>query len=169
MNTFLKALILDSPNGLITYAKYIEAVLYHPQIGYYMRDKQKIGRQGDFITTSNISDIYGRIVAKWFSRVCKKAQLAPTFCEIGAGNGRFAHAFLQEWKESIQTPLKYIIVDSSPFHRKLQRELLVTDFPLVHVDSINDVEAFEGMIFSNELFDALPVHVIEKLNGDLYE
>ncbi|MFL6563218.1 MAG: SAM-dependent methyltransferase, partial [Bacillus sp. (in: firmicutes)] len=169
MNTFLKALISESPNSLITYAEYIGAALYHSEFGYYMRDKQKIGRQGDFITTSNISDIYGRMMAKWFSHVCKMAQLAPVFCEIGAGNGRFAKAFLQEWKETIQTQLKYIIVESSPFHRKLQRELLWTDFSVVQVDSINKVEAFEGMIFSNELFDALPVHVIEKQNGELHE
>lgn len=169
MNTFLKALISNSSNELITYARYIEAVLYHPEFGYYMKDKQKIGRQGDFITTSNISDLYGRMMAKWFSFVCKRAQLAPVFCEIGAGNGRFAKAFLQEWKETIQTPLTYIIVEGSPFHRKLQRELLLPDFPIIQVVSINEVEAFEGAIFSNELFDALPVHVIEKHNGELYE
>src|SRR4051812_48553005 len=112
MNTFLKRLITNSPNELITYAEFMGAALYHPQFGYYMNEKQKIGRQGDFITTSNISDIYGRIMAKWFSHACKKAQLAPVFCEIGAGNGRFAEAFLHEWQETVKTPLKYIIVES---------------------------------------------------------
>ncbi|MBV7507470.1 SAM-dependent methyltransferase [Bacillus sp. sid0103] len=169
MNTFLNTLFSSASNKLISYAEYIEAALYHPEFGYYMRDKQKIGRQGDFITTSNISDIYGRMMAKWFFHVCKRAQLEPVFCELGAGNGRFAKAFLHEWMETIQTPLTYIIVESSPFHRKLQRELLMTDFPIVQVESLNEVAAFEGMIFSNELFDALPVHVIEKQNGKLYE
>lgn len=169
MNTFFRTLFSNSPNDLITYEKYIGAALYHPEFGYYMRDKQKIGRQGDFITTSNISDIYGSMMAKWFSQVCKRAQIDPVFCEIGAGNGRFAKAFLQEWKETIQTPLTYIIVESSPYHRKLQQELLMADFPIVQVESINEVTSFEGMIFSNELFDALPVHVIEKENGELHE
>src|SRR4051812_25834568 len=95
------------------------------------------------------------------SHACKKAQLAPVFCEIGAGNGRFAEAFLHEWQETIKTPLKYIIVESSPYHLKLQRELL-TNFSIIQVERLSEVEAFEGMIFSNELFDALPVHVIEK-------
>lgn len=169
MITFLKSLISKSPTKLITYAEFMGASLYHPEFGYYMKDKQKIGRQGDFITTSNIFDIYGRMIAKWFSDVCKTTQLAPVFCEIGAGNGRFAQSFLQEWHETIQTPLKYIIVESSPFHRKLQRELLMADFSVIQVHSLSDVEAFEGMVFSNELFDALPVHVIEKVNGQLYE
>lgn len=45
MITYLQQLISNSPNGLITYADYISAVLYHPELGYYMREKPKIGRQ----------------------------------------------------------------------------------------------------------------------------
>ena len=169
MFTFLKRLISNSELNLISYAEYIEAVLYHPELGYYMKHKQKIGSQGDFITTSNISDIYGRIIAKWFANVCKENDLEPIFCEIGAGNGRFAHAFLQEWEDSIKTPLKYIIVESSPYHLSLQNELLKPAYTITQVTRLDELESFEGMVFSNELFDAMPVHVIEKVNGQLYE
>jgi SAM-dependent MidA family methyltransferase len=169
MITYLKSLISSSPTKLISYSDYMDAVLYHPELGYYMKNKQKVGREGDFITTSNISDIYGRLVAKWFSSVCVNNNLEAVFCEIGAGNGRFAHAFLQEWHESIKTPLNYIIVESSPFHRKLQNELLKPNYSVVQVDGLEKLDSFEGVIFSNELFDALPVHVIEKQNGELYE
>lgn len=169
MITYLKRLISNSETNLISYAEYIEAVLYHPELGYYMKNKQKIGTQGDFITTSNISDIYGRMMAKWFSQVCRENNLEPIFCEIGAGNGRFAHAFLQEWEDSIKTSITYIIVESSPYHLHLQNELLRPKFSVKQVHSLNQLDPFEGMVFSNELFDALPVHVIEKDNGQLYE
>lgn len=169
MISYLKSLITNSATHLITYADYMEAVLYHPELGYYMKSKQKIGKQGDFITTSNISDIYGRLVAKWFARVCRENDLEPVFCEIGAGNGRFAHAFLQEWDDSIRTPLTYIIVESSQYHLKLQNELLNPRFSVKQVNGLNELEPFEGMVFSNELFDAMPVHVIEKEDGQLYE
>lgn len=169
MITYLKSLISNAPVNLITYAEYIEAVLYHPVFGYYMKNKQKIGGQGDFITTSNISDIYGRIVAKWFASVCKYNDLEPTFCEIGAGNGRFAHSFLQEWEHSIKSPLNYIIVESSPYHLSLQNELIKPRFSVTQVNKLDELEPFEGMVFSNELFDAMPVHVIEKENEQLYE
>lgn len=169
MITYLKNLISHTPTQFISYADFISASLYHPEIGYYMKDKQKIGQKGDFITTSNISDIYGRMVAKWFSAVCRKTKLAPVFCEIGAGNGRFAKAFLEEWHASIQAPLQYLIVESSPFHRKLQNELLQREFSIVQVEQLNEIESFEGMIFSNELFDALPVHVVEKDMGAMFE
>lgn len=169
MITYLQQLIINSPNGLITYADYISAALYHPELGYYMREKPKIGRQGDFITTSNISDVYGRLLAKWFFHICNQLKLPPVFCEIGAGTGRFANAFLQEWHDSVQGPIQYMIVESSPYHQKLQRELLSPHFSFVQVESLEEIEPFSGMIFSNELFDALPVHVIEKMNGELVE
>ncbi|WHX99308.1 SAM-dependent methyltransferase [Neobacillus sp. DY30] len=169
MITYLKSLISNSPANLISYAEYIEAVLYHPEYGYYMKAKQKIGRQGDFITTSNISDIYGRITAKWFASVCKEHNLEPNFCEIGAGNGRFAYAFLKEWESSIGTPIQYMIVESSPYHLKLQNEVIPSHHNVIQVNNLCELGSFNGMVFSNELFDALPVHVIEKENGKLYE
>ncbi|MEH7178739.1 class I SAM-dependent methyltransferase [Neobacillus vireti] len=169
MISYLRSFITNSPTGLISYADYINAVLYHPDLGYYMKNKQKIGGKGDFITTSNISDIYGRMVAKWFAAICKKNNLEPNFCEIGAGNGRFAYAFLQEWETSFQTPIKYMIVESSPYHLRLQSELLEPHYPIIQVNKLDDLQSFNGMVFSNELFDALPVHVIEKQKGQLYE
>jgi len=170
MIAYLQSLILNSPNQLISYAEYIDAVLYHPEIGYYMNNQQKIGREGDFITTSNISDIYGRLMAKWFSEVWVRKGLPSVFCEIGAGNGRFAYSFLKTWYETMEMPLQYIIVETSPYHRSLQAELIKEPFPaVIQAESIRDLESVEGMVFSNELFDALPVHVVEKMNGELFE
>lgn len=169
MINYLKDLIYSSPNKLISYADYISAALYHPDFGYYMKQSPKIGRQGDFITSSNISDVYGRLVAKWFYTLCDKLKMQAAFYEIGAGNGRFAHAFLQEWDESVGTPLHYTIIETSPYHRKLQRELLKSYPSVIQVDSLDELGGIEGMVFSNELFDALPVHVIEKEHDQLFE
>ncbi|WP_462412211.1 class I SAM-dependent methyltransferase [Neobacillus sp. Marseille-QA0830] len=169
MFTYLQKLISCSPNQMISYAQFISEALYHPEYGYYMSEKEKIGRLGDFITTSSVSDIFGKVMAKWLAVVFKKMDIIPAVCEIGAGNGRFAHAFLQEWSRSNKAPIKYIIVEASPYHRKLQRQLL-TDFESVNqLNNLTELKGFEGIIFSNELFDALPVHVIEKQGGDLFE
>ncbi|NRD80744.1 SAM-dependent methyltransferase [Bacillus sp. BRMEA1] len=169
MLTYLKNFIGNSPSKLISYADFIEAALYHPVHGYYMKERQKIGRQGDFITTSNISDLYGRQVAKWFSYLCENMSLPPVFCEIGGGTGRFAQAFLHEWADLKDTPLQYYIVETSPYHRKLQEDLKCQFPAIVNLESIEELKDFEGMIFSNELFDALPVHVIQKQDGSLFE
>lgn len=169
MLALLKEKILTEPTKMITYAKFIELVLYHSERGYYMRPIEKVGRKGDFITTSNISDIYGRIIAKWFLKLQKEHGLPPTVCEIGAGTGRFAAAFIDEWRNNSSEALRYYIIETSPYHRKIQKEILPYEDCVTQVENIEDLKPFNGFIFSNELFDALPVHVIEKKNGKLME
>lgn len=161
--------IKTTSQQLISYADFVELVLYHPTMGYYMRDQVKIGKSGDFITTSNVSDIFGAMFAKWFLKQVNENNIAPNVCEIGAGNGRFAKAFLDTWRVSSDIPLMYYIVETSPFHRQLQRDLLPIGQEVVQKTQLTDLKPFNGLIISNELFDALPVHVIEKKNGQIYE
>ncbi|WP_102274576.1 class I SAM-dependent methyltransferase [Cytobacillus massiliigabonensis] len=169
MINYLKEYIQKNPFGKITFADYIMQALYHPQYGYYMNDKRKIGREGDFITTSNISDIYGRSIAKWFYRKATELDLPFSICEIGAGTGRFAKAFIDEWKMISAKPIQYFILEESPYHRKLQQEELIFDENIKQIASLEEISPFDGLIFSNELFDAFPVHVIENQAGQLQE
>ncbi|WNS74286.1 SAM-dependent methyltransferase [Bacillus sp. DTU_2020_1000418_1_SI_GHA_SEK_038] len=169
MISFLKKFILNHPLKRITYADYIEMALYHPEFGYYMRDKEKIGRTGDFITTSNISDIYGRSIAKWYFKQMTQLKLAPAICEIGAGTGRFAKAFIDEWNHLSSVPIHYYILEASPYHRKVQQDVLDFNDYVKQIESLDEINPFEGLIFSNELYDALPVHVVENHSGQLME
>lgn len=169
MEHLLKNHILNAPNQYITYADFIDAVLYHDELGYYMKEREKIGREGDFFTTSNVSDIYGKLMAKWFSQIVVNYGLPANVCEIGAGTGRFAQSFINEWNQMMTIPLNYTMVEASPFHRKLQQEKLQMGNHLKQVKSLDDVTPFEGFLFSNELFDALPVHVIQKHGNELFE
>jgi SAM-dependent MidA family methyltransferase len=169
MLNILKSFIHSKPLKMITYEEYMNIALYHPQYGYYMRQKEKIGTKGDFITTSNYSDIMGRIFAKWFEKVIKKYSLPAVFCEIGAGTGRFAKAFMEEWYKEKVTDLTYIIIEKSPYHIKQQSEQFDLSWNVKYEKSLEDLKGFSGMVFSNELFDAFPVHVIEKRENQLFE
>jgi SAM-dependent MidA family methyltransferase len=161
--------IKQAPHHRISYAEFIELALYHPTLGYYMRNQVKIGKSGDFITTSNVSDIFGSIFSKWFLKQVKENNIAPAVCEIGAGNGRFAKAFLDSWCRITDIPLTYFIVETSPYHRQLQQEILPIGKNVIQVNEFLELQPFDGLIISNELFDALPVHVIEMRNGVLME
>lgn len=169
MLNYLSRYINQQPLKMISYAEYMNIVLYNKQHGYYMKEGEKIGRDGDFITISNVADIFGAALARWFSNLVRKEWIAPQICEIGAGNGRFAKAFLQEWYASENPELTYYIVESSPYHLKVQKEQFEGDWNVKQVENLDELKGFRGLIFSNELFDALPVHVIKKQQGQLYE
>ncbi|GLB58184.1 class I SAM-dependent methyltransferase [Cytobacillus sp. NCCP-133] len=169
MLDFLIDYIKNAPLKMISYAEYMEQALYHPEYGYYKKNKTKIGPEGDFITSSNISDIYGRTVAKWFYKEALNHRLPYQVCEIGGGNGRFAKAFIEEWNLISSDKLHYYILETSPYHRQLQREQISFSENIRQIESLNKISPFKGMIFLNELFDALPVHVIEKTREGLSE
>ena len=169
MLNYLNNYINQQPLKMISYAEYMNFVLYHAQLGYYMKEGEKIGRNGDFITTSNMADIFGGTLARWFANLVRNEWIAPQICEIGAGNGRFAKAFLQEWYASENPELTYYIVERSPYHLKVQNEKFDEKWQVKQVENLDEIKGFKGLIFSNELFDALPVHVIKKQQGQLFE
>lgn len=171
MLDYIKQQIIESSCKYITYADFIEAALYHPKHGYYVKETVKIGREGDFYTTSNVSDIYGRMLSKWYQKQVTELGLPATVCEIGAGTGRFAKAFIEEWNENMSNPLAYTMVEKSVYHRKVQNETLaaISEKNVRQIEKLEEIKPFDGLVFSNELFDALPVHVVQKVNNQLYE
>lgn len=169
MLQYFKQRIGERSSGMITYEEFMKQALYHPIHGYYMKSGEKIGRSGDFITTSNISDIFGSAIARWFLRLTKEKNIEPAVCELGAGNGRFAAAFIAEWQRICDKELHYYIVEESPYHRERQREIIHFDQRIKQIESLEKISPFNGFVFSNELFDALPVHVVEMKDGQLME
>ncbi len=176
MIDYLKKLMSQSPDGALTYEEYMNTVLYDETYGYYMKETQKIGKAGDFITSSNISNVFGMLFSKVFHKLCQKEDLPLILCEIGGGNGRFAKAILDEWEKLDPTSFKkltYIMIEKSPYHVQLQKEILPLGTKVKQFETIEDVMGqypeFQGIIFSNELFDAFPVRVIEMKAGALRE
>lgn len=171
MIEIIKQFIEASPEKMISYAEYMELALYHPEEGYYIKERQKIGKEGDFYTSSNVADVFGKLIGKWFAENHGTFSLPPAVCEIGAGNGRFARAFIQGWNEKSVQKLSYWIVEASPYHRKLQAAELsgLENVDILYADTFEGTGMIQGMIFSNELFDAFPVHVVEKVEGVVKE
>lgn len=179
--SFLKekivAKIKSTENNMITYADYMSLALYDPEIGYYMKTNKKLGTEGDFYTSSGVHSVFGQVFAHFFLDVIEKEGLPPIICEFGGGDGRFAKAVMDEWerlKPEGKEDLSYVIIEMSPYHREEQKKLLANNEGFRQYDSLNSLkqqmgEEFKGIIFSNELIDAFPVHVVEKCRDDLYE
>ncbi|WP_216647476.1 class I SAM-dependent methyltransferase [Bacillus sp. THAF10] len=166
--------IHHTPTRKIDYAEYMITVLYHPIEGYYMKEKEKVGGKGDFLTTSNVHTIFGKVFAKLFVQYIVDTGLDPFFIEIGGGNGRFAKQFLEEVEildKEIYKRMSYVMVETSPYHIQLQRHHIPNSAPIIYTSGLEDVpkHARKGIVFSNELFDALPVHVIEYTDEGLKE
>ncbi len=163
-NIILNA-IQKSEENYITYEEFISLCLYDSDLGYYQKSDIKIGRSGDFYTTSSVGTVYGEVIASVFCRLIKNEVIDPIFVEVGAGNGRFAYSFLtycQKNEPEIYANLEYRIVDESKYHRSLQMQILEHHANVRYYSNISDLSKIQkGMIFSNELFDALPVRVIE--------
>jgi len=155
--------------GPVTFARFMELSLHDPELGYYNRQPE-IGRKGDFMTSVSVGPAFGKILAWAAGRLLLQREKATLehwqFMEIGAHQGRFCRDFLDEmarFSPRLHASLKYIIAEPSPMHRDWQRAALVE-----HPDKvkwINDLAELPdrslcGIIFSNELLDSFPVHVL---------
>ncbi|KMJ60101.1 hypothetical protein AB685_04490 [Bacillus sp. LL01] len=172
--TFLQEKIENAPGGKIDFSEYMTSVLYHPSEGYYMKAREKVGQRGDFLTSSNVHTIYGKLFAKLLVHYFYESGISPVFIEIGGGNGRFAKQLLAEVEtldKTLYDTIKYIMVEMSPYHIELQKSTLGNRPQMYYFTSMEDVpkNLRNGVLFSNELFDALPVHVIEYSKGTFHE
>jgi SAM-dependent MidA family methyltransferase len=151
--------------GPVTFAQFMDIALYEPGLGYY-EQPGRIGRRGDFFTSVSTGPLFGQLLAfqfcEWldgeFSN--EKVQLV----EAGANDGRLA-ADILEWlgrhRPSLIERLEYCIVESSPTRQAWQAATLQAWMSkLKWTANIGDFgkHGINGIVFSNEFLDALPVH-----------
>lgn len=162
-------------NGSISFRDFMDMALYYPELGYYTSPKSKIGGYGDFYTASELDRAFGELLAEQIAEIYQKVDTKPFhIIEIGAGKGYLAYDinnYLINKYPDIYENSKFILIEKSPYHIEIQREVL-KDFN--NVEWVQDIIDFEnnsinGVVFSNELFDSFPVHLIRKINGKIFE
>ena len=157
----LQARILE--HGPISFRDFMEEALYHPGLGYYTSDRNPIGRQGDFYTSSDLDPVFGKLLAHKFAQMASALGVLPedfTILELGAGTGLLAREILTHQR------FRYRILERSASMKERQREQL-SGFQVEWLDGLPN--SLTGCIFSNEFFDALPVRRIVRRNGRLRE
>lgn len=171
--------IAESLHSRITFAEFMDLVLYHPQYGYYNQKNTKIGGSGDFFTSPHLGADFGELLAEQFVQMwhCLQCPTPFTLVEMGAGQGLIASdvlRYLQTTQPNLLPHLKYMIIERSAILRAEQRQRLqpyIDAGVSVQWRSLDEIAptSITGCFFSNELVDAFPVHLITKQTGILQE
>ena len=182
--------------GPMSFSRYMDLCLYHPEFGYYSRNLEQFGKAGDFYTSSDVHAVFGRLMARQFEEMWRALGSSEKveILELGPGRGLFAQDVL-DWSEKkfpeFFDALHYSLAESSPALRQRLQATLSKHFrsgkaslaqrlkPPSYDGSRCKAEAmpFHGVfsisgevpiiVFANEFFDALPVEVLSP-QGALY-
>ncbi len=157
----------------ISFADFMAQALYHPQYGYYMTPRDRIGKAGDFYTSSSVNALFGRLIARQLAQMAELLS-SETFqiVEQGAGEGHLALDILDALAEEspeLYARLTYTLIEVSQDNRQRQAKSLAAHADKISWNDENDWSITSGCFLSNELVDAFPVHVVEKHSGVLKE
>ncbi len=136
--------------GGLTFAEYMQQALYHPEYGYYTTPRTRIGKQGDFFTSSSVHSCFGRLIARQLIQMWQILGSGVfTIAEQGAGEGHLCLDILDAISEEspdFYASLVYRIVEISDDNRTRQAELLQhhVDEGRVHWCDLADLKGMEG-------------------------
>ncbi|KAH8398540.1 hypothetical protein KR215_011711 [Drosophila sulfurigaster] len=182
----LRARILAT--GPITVAEYMREVLTNPQGGYYM-NRDVFGREGDFITSPEISQIFGELVGVWLASEWRKLGSPSPFqlIELGPGRGTLARDVLKvltKFKQGAKFSMH--MVEISPYlslqqaqrfcytHQKLPEDAQLPHYQVGTTATgikaywhsrLEDVPPGFSLVLAHEFFDALPIHKLQLIEG----
>ena len=156
--------------GWIPFSRFMELALYAPELGYYSAGARKLGAAGDFVTSPEISPLFGRTLARQLAEVM--AQSTPHIVELGAGSGKLAVDILSELERQGNLPERYDILEISADLRQRQQSLLQESLPhlmnrIRWLDALPDY--ISGVLIANEVLDALPVHLVRWTDARIVE
>lgn len=166
-----------SQQGPITFRQWMAAALYDQRDGYYCRaDRTPQGHAGDYRTAPETSPLFAATFAFYFSKLFADLKWPPslTIFESGAGSGEFAHGVLNSLRTNSPEVLavtNYVIDEVSPPARRRAAARLAEFSDRVTFRRLVDIDtpATAGIVFSNEVLDAFPVHRVIKRDGNLRE
>lgn len=151
--------------GPLPFKTFMEMALYKPGMGYYTSEKSIIGREGDFYTSSHLHPVFGKLIGKQMKEMWKLMDRPRDFriVEVGPGAGYVCKDILDSIKHSdFYASLQYIIIELNPSLIRIQKELLSGFLDKISWHStIQGLSSLAGCVFSNELLDAFPVHVVQ--------
>lgn len=151
--------------------KFFETVLYDKKLGYY-NSKQPIGRQGDFITAPNISNLFSEMIAIWIVSTWELYGKPKYFniVELGPGDGSLARILLNSFKRfpEFNNIKNFFLFEKSSFLRKIQKKNINNKYTK-WINNLDSIKKGPTVFFGNEFFDAIPIKQFKRKNNFLME
>lgn len=160
--------------GTIPFSRYMELALYAPGLGYYSAGAHKFGADGDFVTAPELGPVFAQCVAEAVSSVLAQLGGETVLFELGGGSGAFVEAALTHLDTLGSLPTRYEILEPSADLRERQqarlREALPESlFARCHWLNGPPEREWRGVLFANEVLDALPTPRFVIHEGEVYE
>jgi SAM-dependent MidA family methyltransferase len=162
---------LQQAGGWLPFDRFMALALYTPGWGYYTNDLVKLGAMpeggSDFVTAPELSPWFGRTLGRQVMQALQATGTQDVW-EFGAGTGALAQQVLEQLAAQGLTDVRYHIVDLSGTLRARQQERLHAfagrvDWPT------NLPSALEGVLLGNEVLDAMPVQLLQRISGRWHE
>ena len=166
-------------SGILPFARFMELALYCPKHGYYEAKKDNPGRRGDFYTSVGVGELFGQLLAFQFAEWLETLNPQPStlnLVEAGAHDGQLARdilTWLQLNRPGLFDRVEYRVIEPSPCRQEWQKKTLeqysshvrwfagfqsLLQERTCHSSPATRHPPLRGVIFSNELLDAMPVH-----------
>lgn len=163
---------LIKSSGPMPVWRYMELCLMHPQHGYYV-SRDPLGREGDFTTAPEVSQMFGELLGLWSASIWKAIGSPPMLrlVELGPGRGTMMADALRALRvlPPLYQSLSVHLVEINPVLREKQRATLSGVRDIAWHDSIDEVPDGPAVILANEYFDVLPIHQVVKRGTGWHE
>jgi SAM-dependent MidA family methyltransferase len=163
---------LIQSSGPMPVWRYMEMCLTHPRYGYYV-SRDPLGREGDFTTAPEVSQMFGELLGLWAASVWKAIGSPSVFrlIELGPGRGTMMADALRALRvlPPMYQALSIHLIEINPVLREKQKATLSSARNVAWHNSIDEVPNGPGVILANEYFDVLPVHQVVKRETGWHE
>lgn len=137
----------------------MESALYDPVKGFYSRRVKK----ADFYTAPELTPAFGAVLSRALANRLDELKGPCAVVEMGSGDGTLSRQ-VRAGALKTRPDTGFILVE------RTQADLLASvDKNVLGFARLEDVPPFRGVLYSNELVDAFPMHVLERKDGRLHE
>jgi SAM-dependent MidA family methyltransferase len=165
---------IGAGGGAMPFSRYMELALYAPGLGYYSAGARKFGADGDFVTAPELGPTFAECIAESVAPLLRQMGEDTVLFELGGGSGAFAEAALLHLSAIDALPTRYELLEPSADLRERQRERLAAKLPpelfaRCHWREGPPESAWRGLLFANEVLDALPTPRFTIHDGEVFE